>query len=241
LRILLTGYKGYIGSVLLSRLKDKGHNVYGIDLQDGQDILSCNLDYTVDLVIHLAGKSGVRESIKNPGAYWFVNVDGSRRIFDVFKNTRILYASSSSAYEPTLNAYAASKHLMDLMAPKNSVGMRFHTVYSDKPRKGMFLDKLINGTLEYVTDHSRDFIHINDLCDAIELIIDNKNLSGLIDIGTGESVEIQTFAPEIPKRLNTIHERMCTKADVKILQDLGFKPKYNVKKFLTNSDLGAII
>jgi len=105
----------------------------------------------------------------------------------------------------------------------------------------MFLDKLINGTLEYVTDHSRDFIHINDLCDAIELIIDNKNLSGLIDIGTGESVEIQTFAPEIPKRLNTIHERMCTKADVKILQDLGFKPKYNVKKFLTNSDLGAII
>ena len=127
------------------------------------------------------------------------------------------------------------------IAPKNSVGMRFHTVYSHQPREGMFLEKLINGTLEYVTEHSRDFIHIEDLCDAIELIIDNKKLSGLIDVGTGESIKIQTLAPALPKRLNTIHERMCTKADIEILQGLGFKPKYSVKEFLTNSSLGTII
>jgi len=241
-KILLTGHLGFIGKSLYDRLWLRGYTVHGLDLLEDLDIITCPLDYKVDLVIHLAGKSGVRESINDPNAYWMNNVEGTKRIFNTFsKNTRILYASSSSAYEPALNPYAASKFLIDQIAPKNSVGMRFHTVYSHQPREGMFLEKLINGTLEYVTEHSRDFIHIEDLCDAIELIIDNKKLSGLIDVGTGESIKIQTLAPALPKRLNTIHERMCTKADIEILQGLGFKPKYSVKEFLTNSSLGTII
>ena len=236
MKVLLTGHLGYIGRSVYDRLWLRGYNIQGIDLLEDLDITTCLLDYKVDLVIHLAGKSGVRESINDPSAYWMNNVEGTKRIFNAFsKNTRILYASSSSAYEPALNPYAASKFLIDQIAPKNSVGMRFHTVYSNKPRAGMFLDKLINGTLEYVTDHSRDFIHIEDLCDAIELIMEHKELNGLIDIGTGESIKIHTLAPSLPKRLNTIHERMCTKADVSILQGLGFKPKYKVKKFLTSS------
>ena len=31
------------------------------------------------------------------------------------------------------------------------------------------MQKLIDGELEYVTNHYRDFIHINDPCDAIEI------------------------------------------------------------------------
>ena len=177
MKILLTGHLGFIGKSLYDRLWLRGYTVHGLDLLEDLDIITCPLDYKVDLVIHLAGKSGVRESINDPNAYWMNNVEGTKRIFNTFsKNTRILYASSSSAYEPALNPYAASKFLIDQIAPKNSVGMRFHTVYSHQPREGMFLEKLINGTLEYVTEHSRDFIHIEDLCDAIELIIDNKTI-----------------------------------------------------------------
>ena len=51
--------------------------------------------------------------MNNPGDYWTTNVEGTRRIFERFKNLRILYASSSSAYEPTLNPYAASKFIME--------------------------------------------------------------------------------------------------------------------------------
>ncbi len=242
MKILLTGHLGFIGRTLYDRLWLRGYNIQGLDLLEDLDITICPLEYNVDLVIHLAGKSGVRESINDPSAYWMNNVEGTKRIFNAFSgNTRILYASSSSAYEPALNPYAASKFLIDQIAPKNSVGMRFHTVYSNKPREGMFLDKLLNGTLEYVTKHSRDFIHIEDLCDAIELIIDNKKLSGILDIGTGESTKIQTLAPKLPLRLNTVHERMCTKADIKTLQDMDFKPKYSIKKFLTNNSLGTIL
>jgi dTDP-glucose 4,6-dehydratase/UDP-glucose 4-epimerase len=234
MRILMTGHKGFIGSHLYPYLWDRGYTMYGIDLKDGKDILTCTLDYEVDVVIHLAGKSGVRESMRLPGPYWHVNVEGSRRIFDQFGEARILYASSSSAYEPTLNPYAASKYIMDMMAPDSSVGMRFHTVYSDNPRKGMLLEKLLSNSVEYITDHSRDFIHVEDLCDAIELLIKNPNINGVVDIGTGKSTNVQDLAPGKPLRLNRVHERKCTQANIEILKELGFEPKYNVKEFLTN-------
>ena len=129
---------------------------------------------------------------------------------------------------------------MEQIAPVNSLGMRFHTVYSDVSRKGMFLDKLLNNKLEYVTNHSRDFIHIEDLCDAIEILIDS-HLNGILDIATGNSIKVQTLAPGLPIRLNTTHERLHTQANIQKLTNLGFKPKYNIEKFLTNKTLGTII
>lgn len=238
MRILLTGHKGFIGTELFNRLKDSGYTVYGFDLKEGQDICNSPIDYEVDLVIHLAGKSGVRESLKNAATYWHVNVEGTKRLLDLFKNTRFIYASSSSAYEPHLNPYAASKYLTEIAAQKhtNSLGLRLHTVYSDVPRQGMFFDKLFNNHLEYTTPHKRDFIHLTDVCDAFELII-NSNLKGVIDVGTGYSVNIQDIAPNLPVRLNTPHERKCTEAKIKELSDLGFEPKYSVEKFLTDKGI----
>ena len=40
-RCLVTGHKGYIGSEVYKQLKDLGHEVMGIDLVDGHDILEC--------------------------------------------------------------------------------------------------------------------------------------------------------------------------------------------------------
>ena len=111
-KILLTGHRGYIGSTLYNKLLHT--DVVGIDLLDGQDLLTCelpNIDF--DLIIHLAGRSGVRESLRDPGAYWRNNIEASRRLFDRYPETRIIYASSSSAYEPDLNPYAASKHILE--------------------------------------------------------------------------------------------------------------------------------
>lgn len=238
MRILLTGHCGFIGTELFKQLKEAGYTVYGYDIKEGKDICSSPFDYEVDLVIHLAGKSGVRESLKNASIYWHVNVEGTKRILDVFKNTRIIYASSSSAYEPHLNPYAASKYLIERAAEKhpNALGVRLHTVYSDIPREGMFFDKLFNKKLEYTTAHKRDFIHLNDVCDAFKLLIESE-LKGVIDIGTANSVDIQDIAPNLPVRLNTPHERKCTKANIKELSKLGFEPKYNIENFLTSKGI----
>lgn len=245
MKILLTGHRGFIGSSLLNRLNARNdvETVHCIDLQDGLDLLTCDFPNHVDLVIHLAGKSGVRESLIDPGAYWTNNVEASRRLFNRYKDTRILYASSSSAYEPDLNPYAASKYILEELASRytNTLGMRFHTVYSNVPRKGMFFDKLFNGTLEYVTQHYRDFVHINDICDAIEILIKRKHVNGIVDIGSGDPVRVQDLAPGLPIRLNTPHERISTCANLEKMKTLGYKPKYMIKEFLTNKDLGNII
>lgn len=246
MKILLTGHRGYIGSALLQRLKQ--HNlIIGLDIQDGmdQDLLHCEFKEDFDLVIHLAGKSGVRESIKDPASYWMSNIEASRRLFERYGDTtRILYASSSSAYEPDLNPYAASKYCLEELAERwpNTLGMRFHTVYSHNcPRENMFFKKLLSGKLEYTTKHYRDFVHLHDVLDAIELLIQHTHIKGTIDIGTGVPVRIQDLAPDLPIRLSTPGEREWTCASTEKIKALGWKPKYSVENFLTNNDKDNII
>ena len=236
MHILLTGHRGYIGSHLLKRLKKK-NSVVGIALQDDpirQDLSTCEFNEQFDLIIHLAGKSGVRHSMADPAGYWKNNVEVSKRLFARYPDTRILYASSSSAYEPDLNPYAASKYLIEENAERyvDTLGMRIHTVYDNNPRKGMFIQKFLDNELEYVTNHYRDFIHVEDVCDAIELLI-NSRYSGTVDIGTGKPFRVRDFAPDVPIRLNTPYERVWTCANMERMKTLGFKPKHSVEKLLS--------
>ncbi len=229
MNVLLTGHKGFIGSKLKLRLEQLKFNVIGIDKQEGNDLLDCDLPRQVDFVIHLAGKSGVRESLKDPGAYWINNIEASRRLFDKYRGKRIVYASSSSQYEPHLNPYAASKYCLESLASRypHMLGLRLHTVYDDTPRKGMFFDKLKNGSLEYVTNHTRDFIHMEDCISAIELLIFNPEIDGTIDVGTGHSVRIRDLVDKnLPIKIYTPNERQDTLADITKLKSLGFTPKH---------------
>jgi nucleoside-diphosphate-sugar epimerase len=115
-------------------------------------------------------------------------------------------------------------------------------VYShDCPRENMFFNKLLNNELEYTTKHYRDFVHLQDVLDAIDLLIKATHVKGTIDIGTGNPVKIRDLAPELPIRLNTPGERQFTCANTKKIKALGWKPKYTVENFLTNEDKGNII
>ena len=130
MKILLTGNAGFIGSALFKALS-LNHQVTGIDkangwdrdiLNNSQDLLTCDFPNTeFDLIIHLAGKSGVRESFTDPAGYWNNNIEASRRLFERYPDTRILYASSSSAYEPDLNPYAASKFVLEELAERFNI------------------------------------------------------------------------------------------------------------------------
>ena len=80
--ILMTGHEGFIGSALWERLSTK-HDLMGVDIKSGDDILSCELPHpdVVEMVIHLAGIGGVRESLADPQKYWNNNVEGTKRIW----------------------------------------------------------------------------------------------------------------------------------------------------------------
>ena len=229
--VFITGHLGFIGTTLKKSLEHE-YNIIGLDIKDGNDILDCDLP-DCDIIIHLAAKTGIRQSLLDPAEYWRVNVAGTKRILDHYVNKKILAASSSSQYEPFLNPYAASKNVMESIPHNNICWMRFHTVYSLEPRADMFFSKLINGNLEYVTTHERDFIHVDDICRAIKILLDT-GYQGPVDIGTGKTIKINSICPNLPIKHNTPHERSITKADTAIIKSLGFNNLFDIEDFLLN-------
>ena len=235
MNILLTGSEGFIGKHLYNSLRDL-YNVIGFDKKVNQDILNTALPDEVDLVIHLAGSSGVRDSLDNPREYWENNVEASRIIFNKYKNKRILYASSSTAVEPDKNPYAASKYLIERMAPEGSIGMRFTTVYGPNARDNMLIPMIEQNNVPYINvDHSRDFIHVYDLVCAIKKVM-KSNISGVIDVGTGFSINLNDLMSylglKVKKRLGKYYERRDNVADINILKQLGWNPKYKLFDYL---------
>ena len=238
MKILLTGSEGFIGQHLRSFLKDK-HHLICLDKKTGNDLLTCDLDYDVDLVINLAGLSGVRDSLDNPVEYWTNNVVATYRVFNQFKNgPKILYASSSTAKEPWRNPYAMSKYYMEKIAPKNSLGMRFTTVYGPGARESMLIPKLLKKDVSYINvDHFRDFIHVEDLMSAIKILIKNNVKDKVLEIGTGKSINLLDLLyalniKEIEKRMGTMFERKDNKADINILTNLNWKPQIDLLNYL---------
>jgi UDP-glucose 4-epimerase len=232
MKVVLTGYKGFIGSALYQKLLDLNYEVIGLDIKSGNNILDCDLP-DCDLVVHLAAKTGVRDSLKYPKEYWETNVNGTKRILERYKHVKVLVASSSSQYEPHLNPYAATKHVIEKIPHPNVCFMRFHTVYSSTPRHEMFFDKLLNNSLEQISDHERDFIHLDDLCKAVILIL-KSNIVGPIDVGSGLSIKIKDICPNLPIISFTPFERNKTLADITKLKSLGFIPTHSVLDFVNN-------
>ena len=239
MNILLTGSEGFIGKNLQNFFKDR-YNLICLDKKTGNDLLTCDLDYDVDLVIHLAGLSGVRDSLDNPVEYWTNNVVASHRVFKQFKNgPKILYASSSTAREPWRNPYAMSKFYMETIAPHNALGMRFTTVYGPGARENMLIPKILRDDVDYINiDHSRDFIHIDDILSAIGCLIINKvRKLKVLDIGTGKSNTLSDIFSHLnidikDKRMGTIYERKDNVAKIGTLSNMGWIPQTNLLDYL---------
>ena len=130
MKILITGAAGFIGSQLMNRLRDEGHDVLGIDnysdhLYDPQlkvdrtqhfklDIQVCDLrdserleriidGFRPEQIVHLAAHAGTRDSFGNESKYHANNIDGTQNLIEVIKdkNIHVVYASTSSVYGDT--------------------------------------------------------------------------------------------------------------------------------------------
>lgn len=239
MRILLTGHLGFVGRHLYRRLIEEGHHVIGLDRkQDGNDVRLCELPNDVDLVIHLAARPGVRQSLQMPDVYWLDNIQASQRIFDHYEQLgiRVLYASSSSAKRWWLNPYATTKRVMEQIAPRNALGMRFHTVYGFDSRPDMLYDKILNRSVMYITNHTRDFTHIEDVVSAIVMLMDT-DIRGVVDIGTGIPVSISQLVAAAgisAPVLEVSHEQDETCADPIELFDMGWRPTKDIFEELKN-------
>ncbi len=245
-KILLTGSHGFIGSYVYKYLTNDivydGWEIDRIDLNGGDDVICKDVaDFRpvkkYDCVIHLAAFADIRNSLDDPERFWVNNVENAKGIFKYCEvnNVRLLYASSAGANEWWLNPYAITKKANELMAPYNSVGMRFFNVYGWESREDMLFRMLEDGTAKYLTKHKRDWIHVQDVASAIARLIPS-NVVGVTDVGNGESTSVLDLAKEwgmedLPIKEDTPGEPDELLANPIRLQSLGWTPTFNVLEF----------
>tara|TARA_B100001996_G_scaffold10363_1_gene8740 strand:- start:32 stop:793 length:762 start_codon:yes stop_codon:yes gene_type:complete len=240
-RILVTGHNGFIGSHVFNDLRHEqgyGYLVDGLDRPydigewvGPSGMFAKHYDY----VIHLAAYAALRDSIDDPERFWENNVEKSKPIFDYCRenNVRLLYASSAGAHEWWQNPYAITKKANELMAPPNSVGMRFFNVWSEEgSRSDMLYRMLQDKTATYLTRHKRDWIHVKDVVRAIAYLMTSE-YTGTIDIGTGESVSVLDLAKHmgvdnLPIKMDTPNEPDELCADTTKLRGLGWFPTVKI-------------
>ena len=212
-KILLIGGNGYIGSRLQQSLdvdvvdtnwfSDEGSG------EDFKDLTSKHYD-DYDTVILLAGHSSVKMSEGNLNSCFNNNVRNFIDLIEKLDGQRLIYASSSSVYgsvggktvnekyygfEP-YNQYDISKHTADLYVQKSNVeyyGLRFGTVngYSPVLRTDVMINAMVNSALQngeiklFIKDTMRPILGLNDLCGAVETIIDHdKDERGLYNLAS---------------------------------------------------------
>ena len=119
MRVLLTGHKGYIGTVLAPMLEQAGHDVHGLDsdlyrrssfghtprafpetIKDIRDVEKSDLE-GFDAVMHLAGLSNDPLGDLDPDLTYDINFRASVRLAELAKETgipRFIFSSSCSNY-----------------------------------------------------------------------------------------------------------------------------------------------
>ena len=178
--VLVTGNLGYIGPIVVRRLKAAGHYVGGLDLgwytsqhvtmpdwphhQRFADIRQA--DSLPSVVVHLAGLSNDPLGALSPELTKDINEEGTLRLVRLLPRARHVVISSCAVYghseevadEGTipnpLTEYARAKAAVDagLEYAKEAVSLRLGTVYGPSP--GHRLDLVVN-RMVYDATHGR--------------------------------------------------------------------------------------
>ena len=198
---LITGGAGFIGSHLSDRLLSEGWKVTVVDNFDPfyspaskmrniadhaanahyrlirEDIrnLRALLEWqhdSYDVIVHLAGRAGVRPSIEDPHGYQAVNVHGTLNMLEFARQLGVrqfVFASSSSVYGVCrevpwredggvllpISPYACTKisgeligHVYSQLYGIRFIGLRFFTVYGPRQRPDLAIHKFTRMALD---------------------------------------------------------------------------------------------
>jgi UDP-glucuronate 4-epimerase len=194
MKVLVTGAAGFIGSHLSERLLAEGREVVGVDNFDDfyeprikrQNIAGClknkkfrlieadirdagamdkAVGNSVEIIIHLAARAGVRPSIVQPLLYADVNINGTMALLEAAKKHKVgkfIFGSSSSVYgnnkkvpfsegdsvDFPISPYAATKKAGELICHTYHylygicvTCLRFFTVYGPRQRPDLAIHK----------------------------------------------------------------------------------------------------
>ena len=121
MKVLVTGAAGYIGSVVVERLIEDGHDVVALDslrhghraavhpdaaflegdLRDRGWLKEQLATAECDAVVHLAADALIDESVRDPGRFFDVNVTGGLNLLDAMVSAgvhRLVFSSTAAVY-----------------------------------------------------------------------------------------------------------------------------------------------
>lgn len=207
MKILVTGHKGFIGSIIYSNLLAKYKDVDGIDAGDPIP------DRKYDFIVHLGARTLIRLSKEKPYEYFQDNLDLSMRILELARKhgSIVVYPTSGSESEATNPYSLAKKQVVEwIELYRNLYGVRrhvlkFYNIYGPSSRKGavfLFSNAALNRepiTVYGDGNHVRDFIHVRDVARCIEMILDGSVQEGHHEIGTGRGTSVNQLIGIVEK------------------------------------------
>jgi len=227
-----------------------------------------NLISECDCIVNFAAESHVDRSILDPSPFLNSNILGTFTILDIIKNQkkRLVHVSTDEVYGTILEGsaveetrfnpsspYSASKASSELLINSyvktygvDAVITRCTNNYG--PRQ--FNEKLIPKAIGLCTENKkipvygtgasiRDWIHVEDHCKAIMLVLEKGNTGESYNISSSNEVNNLTLITKILEILNKSKENIHFVEDrpgedtrysldsTKIHEKLGWKPKIN--------------
>ena len=230
----------------LARRMAKGHDVTVLDSspdfsmeKEGMRVVAGDiLDENVwrglsaegfDVIIHLAAKISVLESMRYPERFMAVNVEGTRNAVEMARewDAELVFFSSAAVYgnydRPVreddelkpISPYGKSKAMAEGIAGKYDKSLIFRpaNIYGNgKRHKGVveiFVERAAKGLPITVRGGKqvRDFIHVKDVVDAVAGMI---GIHGTFNLGTGRGTSINELAGMVAEMfgVETVHEPM---------------------------------
>jgi nucleoside-diphosphate-sugar epimerase len=199
MKILITGIAGFVGCTLAKVLCDAGYSILGLDIKDISDksadrieYINCDLSVeknlisickNVDIVIHLAGISNIGEAKE---LYRRNNILASARLIDaVIKNyvKKIIFLSTVKVDE--IDDYGSSKYdIENLIKDKTNSNNTSYTIIRSnlvfgagmKSNICQWILRIKNSFMPVLpaTDSELAMIGVNDLCNCIQICIENN-------------------------------------------------------------------
>jgi nucleoside-diphosphate-sugar epimerase len=197
MKITVLGSKGQIGFYLTEYLVSKGHEIYEVDVVNGEEqdmtqIPNSDLEEKIsksDFVFFLAfDVGGSRYLKKYQHTFQFIN-NNTRLMANAFGllkkyNKRFVFASSqmsNMSYSP----YGVLKNVGELYTKSlNGLIVKFWNVYGiekDYEKSHVITDFIRKGfetgVIDMLTDgqEEREFLYAEDCCEALETIMENYN------------------------------------------------------------------
>ena len=275
MKILLIGGEGYIGSNFIKKFNNEFDFIVITSKKKSKKIAKTEYVSVTekkiidkikllnpDIVIHLAGLSGLKKCESEPKKAFKINVEGTANVVKgcLKINAKLIFISSREVYGETINKKSKES---DIVKPKNIYGktkmeaekiiqnagknyklnyiiLRLTNVYGPGNNSGInhIIRSSINEGKIYLNGGQQilNFIFIEDVIELIRLIILNHKLSReIINVGSNDSISLKKFVGMVIKMLDKNID--IEFKEMPNFESLVFRPDIKKQKKILKYDL----